>query len=336
MSLPVEAPGPAESAAPTEEVSSDSEVSQHTGCRVVDLPETRDEYELPMERIHLNAVRAYEGRVNEQTCAKEVRFLCGESAVATGGDCGSFFIWEASSGKLLRKMPADRCVVNCIAPHPAQPLVCTSGIDAEIKVWDIGDGRVRNSETRKRMSSEECSSSNWGRRRREGAPNATVAEADERTKAAERRKQRGNALVRQGDWAEALEQYCDALSDLHFLAPNAETQREREALANSCRLNCAFCHLNLAEYAAAVEDCSKVLESDEGNVKARFRRASALGEMREFERAFEDVEAALLVEPGNSELSRLRAKLQKQQRQHQKREQSLYKRLFSCASAQED
>lgn len=282
-------------------------------------------------------MRSFEGRANEQTCAKEVRFLCGEEAVGTGGDCGSFFIWEASSGKLLRKLPADRCVVNCIAPHPMLPLVCTSGIDAEIKVWDIGDGRVRSTDRRKRSSPEECGvTSDWGRRRRENAPNATAAEADERTKAAERRKQRGNALVRQGNWAEALEQYRDALQELHFLAPNLETQREREALVNICYLNCAFCHLGLEEYAAAAEDCSKVIESDESNIKARFRRATALGELREFDRAFEDIEAALSIEPGNSELTRLRTQLQKRQKQHQKRERSFYKRLFSCASAQDD
>jgi len=327
------APGPADEREQPGAEGAEAEAA----CPVVDSPEARDEFDLPTERIHLNAVRTFEGRVNEQTCAKEVRFLCGASAVATGGDCGSFFIWEASSGRLLRKLPADRCVVNCVAPHPTLPLVCTSGIDAEIKVWDVGDGRVCGTETRKRTSPEDCgSSSDWGRRRREGAPNATAAEAEERTQAAERRKQRGNALVRQGSWDEALEQYCDALQDLHFLAPNRETQLEREALANSCRLNCAFCHLNLEEYALAVEDCDKVLDSDEDNVKARFRRAAALGELREFDRAFEDLEAALHLDPGNGELSKLRAKLQKQQRQHQKRERSFYKRLFSCATAQEE
>jgi len=332
MSQTSDAQGPVDSV----EAATDTEpeVVSPRAQRMVDSPKAREEFDLPTERIYLNAVRTFEGRVNEQTCAKEVRFLCGESAVGTGGDCGSFFIWEACSGKLLRKLPADRCVVNCVAPHPTLPLVCTSGIDAEIKVWDVGDGRVRATETRKRTSPEDVgSSSDWGRRRREGAPNATVAEAEERMEAAERRKQRGNTYVRQGNWTDALEQYSDALQDLHFLAPNTGAQREREALAVSCHSNCAFCHLNIEEYAAAVEDCNKVLEIDEGNVKARFRRATALGELREFDRAFVDIEVALCAEPDNSDLVRLRTKLQKQQKQHKKRERSLYKRLFTCSTA---
>ena len=28
---------------------------------------------------------------------EEVRFLCGSSAVATGGDCGSLFVWEVAN-----------------------------------------------------------------------------------------------------------------------------------------------------------------------------------------------------------------------------------------------
>ena len=33
------------------------------------------------------------GRRNVQTCAKEVRFVLGESAVATGGDDGALYVW---------------------------------------------------------------------------------------------------------------------------------------------------------------------------------------------------------------------------------------------------
>lgn len=254
--------------------------------------------------------------------------------MGTGGDCGHFFIWETSSGKLLRKLPADRCVVNCVAPHPMQPLVCTAGIDSEIKVWDVGDYRVQLTDARKRLSSEESQcSSDWGRRRREGAPNATMPEAEQRLKDAEQRKQRGNMLVKQARWVDAVEQYREALHELHFLPPNAETAREREVLAANCHLNSALCHLNLEEYSTVVEECTKVLEIDANSVKAHFRRARAFGELHEFEQAFEDVEAALVVEPESADLAALRAKLQKQQRQHQKREQRAYKRLFAGTSA---
>lgn len=304
---------------------------------VATLPEVRKDFSLPTEEIHLGLIRSYEGRVNVQTCAKEVRYLCGGAAVGSGGDCGNFFIWETSSGQLLRKLPADRCVVNCVAPHPHLPLVCTSGIDAEIKAWDVGDDRVAWSESRKRSVTEDSSSAapalaaHWGRRRREGAVNTTPAEASERLKAAEKRKQRGNAFVKQAGWTQALDQYQEALKELHFLAPNGRIEEDRQALAVGCWLNCSFCHLSLEEYALAVEMCSKVLEKDNSNIKAYFRRASALGEMREFERAFEDIEAALNIEQSNSDICKLRTRLQKKQRQREKRERNAYQKLFATS-----
>merc|ERR1712176_1395534 len=97
---------------------------------VAELHDVRARFSLPTSTIHLALVRTFKGRVNEQTCAKEVRFLCGDTVGASGGDCGNFFIWEVATGGLLRKLPADRCIVNCVAPHPRQPMVCTSGIDA--------------------------------------------------------------------------------------------------------------------------------------------------------------------------------------------------------------
>ena len=52
---------------------------------------------LPTSRVYLNSIRSYKGRINEQTCAKEVRFLCQGAAVASGGDCGHFYIWSTES-----------------------------------------------------------------------------------------------------------------------------------------------------------------------------------------------------------------------------------------------
>ena len=64
-------------------------------------------------------VRSFKGRRNVQTCAKEVRFLFGDSCVATGGDDGALYLWETATGSPLARLRADRCVVNSIAPHRA-------------------------------------------------------------------------------------------------------------------------------------------------------------------------------------------------------------------------
>ena len=33
-------------------------------------------------------------------------------------------------------MEADRHVVNCVQPHPSLPLLATSGIDYDVKLWE--------------------------------------------------------------------------------------------------------------------------------------------------------------------------------------------------------
>jgi hypothetical protein len=55
--------------------------------------------------------------------------------VATGGDCGGVFVWERRSGTLLRRAQADTVTVNVVAPHPWLPLLATSGINNDVKLW---------------------------------------------------------------------------------------------------------------------------------------------------------------------------------------------------------
>lgn len=58
--------------------------------------------------------------------------------VVSGSDCGRIFIWRKKDGELLRAMEADKHVVNCIESHPHMPLMCSSGIDTDIKIWTPG------------------------------------------------------------------------------------------------------------------------------------------------------------------------------------------------------
>ncbi|KAJ1461591.1 WD40-repeat-containing domain protein, partial [Pelagophyceae sp. CCMP2097] len=79
--------------------------------------------------------RSFRGRRNVETCAKEARWLFGDAVVATGGDDGALYLWDAETAAPLSKRRADRCVVNSIAPHPFDLGLATSGIDSEVKLW---------------------------------------------------------------------------------------------------------------------------------------------------------------------------------------------------------
>lgn len=81
-------------------------------------------------------VRAvYRGRENADTFAKEACFMHDGNLVATGGDCGSLFIWHTQSGRLALKMDGDSQIVNCVCPHPFRPLLAVSGIDNDVKMF---------------------------------------------------------------------------------------------------------------------------------------------------------------------------------------------------------
>jgi len=65
---------------------------------------------------------------------KEATFW-GSEFVMSGSDCGHIFIWERQGGRLVMLLQADEHVVNCLQPHPTEPLLASSGIDHDIKLW---------------------------------------------------------------------------------------------------------------------------------------------------------------------------------------------------------
>lgn len=66
---------------------------------------------------------------------KEAKFW-GDNFVMSGSDCGGIFTWDRKTAKLVMLMAGDNHVVNCIQPHPTLPILATSGIDYDIKIWE--------------------------------------------------------------------------------------------------------------------------------------------------------------------------------------------------------
>uniref|UniRef100_A0A7N6BHN2 Ddb1 and cul4 associated factor 6 n=1 Tax=Anabas testudineus TaxID=64144 RepID=A0A7N6BHN2_ANATE len=50
-------------------------------------------------------------------------------------DCGHIFIWDRHTAEHLMLLEADNHVVNCLQPHPYDPILASSGIDYDIKIW---------------------------------------------------------------------------------------------------------------------------------------------------------------------------------------------------------
>ncbi|XP_021100296.1 DDB1- and CUL4-associated factor 6 isoform X4 [Heterocephalus glaber] len=76
----------------------------------------------------------YKGHRNSRTMIKEANFW-GANFVMSGSDCGHIFIWDRHTAEHLMLLEADNHVVNCLQPHPFDPILASSGIDYDIKIW---------------------------------------------------------------------------------------------------------------------------------------------------------------------------------------------------------
>ncbi|KAG9292705.1 hypothetical protein G9A89_008293 [Geosiphon pyriformis] len=100
-----------------------------------DEDEDLTEYDI-LEGKNEDIVRSFGGHLNEKTMIKEANFFGGNSQyIMTGSDDRRIFIWDKSNGRIVNILIGDKKVVNCIQPHPFFPIMCTSGIDNDVKIW---------------------------------------------------------------------------------------------------------------------------------------------------------------------------------------------------------
>lgn len=117
-----------------------------------------------------------------------------------------------------------------------------------------------------------------------------LTEAAEREDASpETLKERGNALLRNGDTIAALSIYTLAIQK------DTASGSTLAALYN----NRAEARRRLGEHEAAVEDCSKALELEPKNLKALLRRAGTYDALEKYTLASEDYARALDIDPSD-------------------------------------
>jgi len=80
--------------------------------------------------------RRFTGHRNSDT-VKQITYMGGQSEwVVSGSDCGHLFVWCARSGEVVRVLEADETgAINCLSPHPYLPLLATSGLDDDAKLF---------------------------------------------------------------------------------------------------------------------------------------------------------------------------------------------------------
>lgn len=116
-------------------------VFNHNGSQVLGSYNDEDIYLFEPENTERDdrVTTMFRGHRNNAT-VKGVNFYGPESEyVVSGSDCGNIFIWERESAALVRMAHGDMGgVVNVLEPHPNLPVLATSGLDDDVKIWQPG------------------------------------------------------------------------------------------------------------------------------------------------------------------------------------------------------
>ena len=126
----------------------------------------------------------------------------------------------------------------------------------------------------------------------------------------ERIKLLGNAFFNKGDIVAALRKY-KKVGRYHqfFVDAHANSDRGLDAASDQFvhlrinnLLNMAACHLKLGQFQLVLSVCDEVLRSHPDQSKAYYRRGVALIELKDYERALEDLRQAHALAPNNNSI----------------------------------
>jgi len=131
--------------------------------------------------------------------------------------------------------------------------------------------------------------------------------AEEKYQISSKYKEKGIELFKDSRIVDAFQKFSRACKILITLEPipdpDLKLEKQLESDIRYLRLilynNMAMCQLSQKNYEHVVSLCSKVLDRDQNNVKALYRRGMAHGNMMNNEKAVTDLKAALILEPNN-------------------------------------
>ncbi|CBZ49689.1 putative DNAK family domain containing protein [Neospora caninum Liverpool] len=163
-------------------------------------------------------------------------------------------------------------------------------------------------------------------------------------KRAKKNKDEGNELFKDGNTEMAVQRYIKALqytAKLFDLSP--QDAAEADALKLACNLNLAQAYIKLASgdlkaplstaqetfLKKAVGCCDAALETDPSSLKAAYRRALANEKLRDFDAALEDVKKGLAISPTDTDLLKLKDRLERQVKLQKEKAKKMYAKMFS-------
>uniref|UniRef100_A0A3Q3XHZ4 peptidylprolyl isomerase n=1 Tax=Mola mola TaxID=94237 RepID=A0A3Q3XHZ4_MOLML len=142
-------------------------------------------------------------------------------------------------------------------------------------------------------------------------------------------KHKGNQYFKAGRHYQAIIQYQRILSWLEMeCGTGIEQQKLIQDFILISHLNLALCYLRIKDLSQVVENCNKVIDLDESNEKALFRRGEARLLRNEFSLAMADFQQVLQVNPSNraarTQISICQCKI----KEHHEQDKRTYANMF--------
>ncbi|CAJ1050663.1 peptidyl-prolyl cis-trans isomerase FKBP5 [Xyrichtys novacula] len=142
-------------------------------------------------------------------------------------------------------------------------------------------------------------------------------------------KHKGNYYFKAGRYHQAVIQYQRIVSWLEMeCGTGIEQQKRIQDFVLTSHLNLALCYLRIKEFSQVVENCNKVIELDENNEKALYRRGEARLLRNEFSLAMADFQQVLQVNPSNRAARAQISICQSKIKEHHEQDKRTYANMF--------
>ena len=136
----------------------------------------------------------------------------------------------------------------------------------------------------------------------------------------------GNEKFKAGEYSKAIAKYEKALRYIDHGGFAGEDKVQAATI--SCNLNAAQCFLKLGKGDEAKSKCSKVLDLDASNIKARFRRGCAYLLMNDPDNAEADLNKAAEQDPDDAAIKKELAKVVALRKKNEAKEKGFAKKMF--------
>jgi len=224
-----------------------------------------------------------------------------------------------------------------------EPFTFTLGTNSVIKGWDIGVATMKEGELAILTCRFDYA---YGENGSEPVipPKATLkfevellgwedpepSTAEEKIKAAIKKKDEGNQLFKEGKYNEALQSYSNAIDYFKNSFGFSEDEKKRaDEVKLPCFLNLAATQLRTKDYSDCVLNCHKALDIDSNNVKALFRRGQAYSRLNDFDKAKSDFTEVIQLAPDNKEVRQELDILKKKIISYKQQEKQMFSNIFA-------